>query len=106
MNLLEMVNRIKELRNDATALSNYIADLTGSDFEECGVYHICKKYIDRWEVYMSTKSHGKKVLAKGRGMPKMLDVCLKKGLNKSNSVLVVKEPNKLDSSWVVYDLPN
>lgn len=47
MNLLEVVNRIKELRNDATALSNYIADLTGSDFEECGAYHICKKYIDR-----------------------------------------------------------
>ena len=44
MNVLEVVNRIKELRNDATALSNYIADLTGSDFEECGAYHICKKY--------------------------------------------------------------
>ena len=55
---------------------------------------------------MSTKSHGKKVLAKGKDMPKMLDVCLKKGLTKSNSVLVVKEPNKLDSTWVVYDLPN
>ena len=36
MNLLEVVNRIKELRNDATALSNYIADLTGSDFEGSG----------------------------------------------------------------------
>lgn len=48
--------------------------------------------------------HGKKVLARGRGLgPKLLDICKHLGLNMDNSVLVVRNPNDLDSTWTIYD---
>lgn len=52
---------------------------------------------------MNGEKHGRKVLARGKGINKMLDVCYKKGLNNANSVLVVKDTGDLDSSWIIYN---
>ena len=52
---------------------------------------------------MNGEKHGCKVLARGKGINKMLDVCYKKGFTISNSVLVVKDTGDLDSSWIIYN---
>jgi len=52
---------------------------------------------------MNGEKHGRLVLARGKGINKMLDVCYKKGLTCDNSVLVVKDPGDLGSSWIIYD---
>lgn len=52
---------------------------------------------------MELQKHGKIILARGRGIARMLDVCYKRGLSNDNSVLVVRNPGDLNSSWVVYD---
>lgn len=48
------------------------------------------------------KKQGKKVVAHGYGLASMLNKCNKKGLSKSNSTLVVKDVNNLNSEfWVL-----
>lgn len=48
--------------------------------------------------------HGKKVLASGRGLgPKLFAICKRRGLSMDNSVLVVRNPNDLDSPWIIYE---
>lgn len=42
------------------------------------------------------------LLARGKGVFKMLDVSYKRGLNDDNSILVVKDMNDLDSTWSIY----
>lgn len=47
------------------------------------------------------KKEGKKVLAHGFGINKMMDRCYKKGLNIRNSTLIVKNAGSFDSEWWV-----
>lgn len=47
------------------------------------------------------KKAGKKVLAHGFGISKMMDRCYKKGLSNNNSTLIVRDSSSLDSEWWV-----
>lgn len=49
------------------------------------------------------KKAGKKVMAHGFGISKMMDRCYKKGLNNRNSTLIVRDSSSLDSEWWVVE---
>lgn len=53
--------------------------------------------------YKINDKHGERVLASGRGMMSMLDICHRRKLSDENSVLVVHEPDNLDSTWTIYE---
>lgn len=51
------------------------------------------------------KKAGKKVMAHGFGMSDMIKKCYKKGLNKGNSTLIVRDLGSMNSEyWVVEGL--
>lgn len=44
-----------------------------------------------------------RVLARGRGDYKMLDVCYRNGWSTDNTILVVDDVDDLDSTWTIYE---
>ena len=42
------------------------------------------------------------VLARGKGISKMLQVCFDRKLSDKNSTLKIKNPDDLESSWMIY----
>lgn len=40
----ELLRENLQLREDIDILIDYILNVTGSDFENCAVYAVCKKY--------------------------------------------------------------
>lgn len=44
-----------------------------------------------------------RVLARGRGAYKMMDVCYRNGWSDDNTILVVNNGDSLESSWTIYE---
>ena len=44
-----------------------------------------------------------KVLARGKGLDEMMEISYQKHLSEENSILVVHNPNSLDSAWTIYE---
>lgn len=71
-----------------------------------------RKHFQNWRSKTSKnkkknnlKQNMKKV-ASGKGILSLLDVCYKKGYNKDNTVLYIKNKNTLASSWELYKFKN
>lgn len=43
------------------------------------------------------------VLARGKGLSKMMKVCFERKLTTQNSEVKVKNPDDLNSSWIIYE---
>lgn len=43
------------------------------------------------------------ILARGKGLSKMMKVCFDRKLTDENSKLKVKNPDDLNSSWIIYE---
>lgn len=66
---------------------------------------IISNYYDRnWEKHYYTDKDKGSVLARGRGIYSMGDVSYKNKWSNENSILDVKNPDSLDSSWTIYAL--
>lgn len=54
------------------------------------------------EIYNSNNLKRGRLLASGRGVCNMLDVCYRKGWTDKNTILIVDNTDDMDSKWRLY----